>query len=309
MDPQGRPGLAETLFVWALWGLVALAVFITYWRISPAELYHTSGTGPLAGASRVVVYLGYPVAIAAVPLAFIAAARLRTRFAYAGAAVATLLCFTIGIPGVIDQGDLDARPLNALAALGVGIAVALTVAALVRHGVGSSAPWSTADWLRALAAVVLLLAALPWIFAELGFYVSDAPLLGSIFMAKEIVPSPGGEPSLHAVHLGSHHGMDGTLLAISALALFRVPRQLVSRAGRIALNAYLSLLLVYGLANALQDFWTEQLVKRGSVTAVIPSLIRPSASWAWAAIVAAALAICLAVSRVARVDPGQRGGG
>jgi hypothetical protein len=309
MDPQGRPGLAETLFVWALWGPVALAVFITYWRIPPAELYNTSGTGPLGGASRLVVYLGYPIAIAAVPLAFIAAARLGTRFGYAAAAVATLLCFTIGLPGVIDQGDLDARPVNAVAAAGVGIALVLTVTALVRNGVGDSTPWSTADWVRAVAAVVLLLAALPWIFAELGFYVSDAPLLGSVFMAKEIVPSPGGEPSLHAVHLGSHHGMDGTVLAISALALFRVPRQLASHAARIALAAYLSLLLVYGLANALQDFWTEQLVKRGSVSAVIPSLIRPSASWAWAAILVAALAICLVDSRVARVDAGQRGGG
>ena len=309
MNPQGRPGLVEALFVWALWGLIVLAVFITYWRIPPAELYNTSGTGALAGASRVVVYLGYPVAIAAVPLAFIAAARLATRWAYAAATVATLLCFTIGIPGVIDQGDLDARPVNALAAVGVGIAFALTLAALVRHGVGGSPPWTSMDWLRVLAAVVLLLAALPWIFAELGFYISDAPLLGSIFIAKEIVPSPGGEPSLHAVHLGSHHGMDGTVLAISALALFRVPLRLVSRAGRITLYAYLSLLLVYGLANALQDFWTEQLVKRGTVSAVIPSLIRPSVSWAWAAMLLAALAICLAVSRVARVDAGQRGGG
>jgi hypothetical protein len=309
MDPQGRPGLAEALIVWALWGLVALAVFITYWRIPPAELYNTNGTGPLAGASRLVVYLGYPVAIAAVPLAFIAAARLGTRFAYAAAAAATVLCFTIAVPSVIDQNDLDARPVNALAAIGVGIALALTVAALVRHGVGQSAPWSITDSLRVLAAIVLLLAALPWVFAELGFYISDAPLVGSIFMAKEITPSPGGEPSLHAVHLGSHHGMDGTVLAISALVLFRVPRQLASRAGRIALSAYLSLMLVYGLANALQDFWIEQLVKRGTVSALIPSLIRPSASWAWAAIVAAAFAICFAFLRVARVDPGQRGGG
>jgi hypothetical protein len=309
MDPQGRSGLAEALLVWALLGLLALAVFITYWRIPPEELYNTSGTGALAGASRVVVYLGYPIAIAAVPLAFIAAARLGTRFAYAAAGVATLLCFTIGLPGVIDQGDLDARPVNALAAVGVGISLALILAALVRYGVGRSEPWSGADWLRALVAIALLLAALPWIFAELGFYISDAPLLGSIFMAKEVVPSPGAEPSLHAVHLGSHHGMDGTALAISALVLFRVRRRLASRAGRIALTAYLSLMLVYGLANALQDFWTEQLVKRGSVSAVIPSLIRPGASWAWAAMLAAALAICLAVSRVARVDAGQRGGG
>ena len=308
MDPQGRPGLAEALLVWALWGLLALAVFITYWRIPPEELYNTSGTGASAGASRLIVYLGYPVAIAAVPLAIIAAARLRTRLAYGAAAVSTLLCFTIGLPGVIDQGDLDARPVNALAAVGVGIALALTLAALVRYGMGRADPWRDGDSLRALAAIVLLLAALPWIFAELGFYISDVPLLGSIFMAKEVVPSPGGEPSLHAVHLGSHHGMDGTALAISALALFRVPRRLASRAGRTAFTGYLSLMLVYGLANALQDFWTEQLVKRGSVSAVIPSLIRPSVSWAWAAMLAAALAICLAASRVARVDARQRGG-
>jgi hypothetical protein len=149
--------------------------------------------------------------------------------------------------------------------------------------------------------VGLLFVALPWIFAEVGFYVSDAPVIGRIFLAKQLAPSLGGEPSFHAVHLGRHHGMDGVLLAISALALSRVPRQLTSGL-RIALAAYLSLMFVYGLANALQDFWTEQLVKRGTVSVRIPSLIRPDLSWAWAAILGAAALICLVALRVVRVD-------
>jgi hypothetical protein len=308
MDLQRRPGLAEALIVWALFGLTTLAVFVTYWRVPAADLYHTSGSGFGAGASRALVYLGYPVSIAAIPLAVIAAARLATRWAWLLAGAAIVLCATIGIPGVIDQADLDARPVNGLAAAGVGLALALTALALVREGVGRSSPFGRADELRVGAAIALLLIALPWIFAELGFYVSDAPILGRIFLAKEITPSAGGEPSLRAVHLGSHHGMDGVLLAISALILSRVPRQLGSRAREIGLTAYLSLMLVYGLANALQDVWTEQLVKRGTVSVKIPSLIRPTASWAWAAIVLAALLICLAVLRVVRVDSRQRGG-
>ena len=96
--------------------------------------------------------------------------------------------------------------------------------------------------------------------------------------------------------------MDGILLALSALVLSRVPRRMASRRQQIALTAYLSLMLVYGLANALQDFWGEQLVKRGTVSARIPSLIRVDLSWAWAAMVVVASLICLAALRVVRVD-------
>ena len=309
MEAQRRPGLTEALIVWALFAAVAVATFATYSRLPPEELYHTSGSG-IGGASRVLVFLGYPFSIVAIALATIAAARLATRPAALAAAVAAVLCATIGIPGVIDQADLDARPVNALAGAGVAIALALTLVALIREGVGPTRPFGRADLLRALAAVALLLVGLPWVFAELGFYVSDVPVLGRLFLAKEVevVSSTGGEPSLHAVHLGRHHGMDGVLLAISALVLSRVPRQLASAWQAVALSSYLALMLVYGLANALQDFWTEQLVKRGTVSVKIPSLIRPDASWAWAAIVGATLLICQAVFRVGRVDPRQRGG-
>jgi hypothetical protein len=307
MEQQRRPGLTEALIVWALFAAVAVAVVVTYSRLPPEELYHTSGSGIEAGASRVLVFLGYPFSIVAIALAAIGAARLATRSAAFAAAVAAALCATIGFPGVIDQADLDARPVNALAGAGVAIALALTLVSLVREGVGPTRPFGRADLLRALAAVALLVG-LPWVFAELGFYVSDVPVLGRIFLAKEVVPSTGGEPSLHAVHLGRHHGMDGVLLAISALVLSRVPRQLASAWLAVALSSYLALMLVYGLANALQDFWTEQLVKRGTVSVKIPSLIRPDASWAWAAMLGATLLICMAVFRVGRVDPRQRGG-
>src|SRR6266511_2019529 len=276
MEQQRRPGLTEALIVWALFAAVAVAVVVTYSRLPPEALYHTSGSGIEAGASRVLVFLGYPFSIAAIALAAIGAARLATRSAALAAAVA--------------------------------IALALTLVALVREGGGPTRPFGRADLLRALAAVALLLVGLPWVFAELGFYVSDVPVLGRIFLAKEIVPSTGGEPSLHAVHLGRHHGIDGVLLVISALVLSRVPRQLASAWQAVALSSYLALMLVYGLANALQDFWTEQLVKRGTVSVKIPSLIRPDASSAWAAMVGATLLICLAGFRVGRVDPRQRGG-
>jgi hypothetical protein len=308
MEQQRRPGLTEALIVWALFAAVGVAVFVTYARVPPEDLYHTSGTGIEAGAARVLVFLGCPFSIVAIALAAIAAARLRSSAAAFAAAVAAVLCATIGFPGVIDQADLDARPVNALAGAGVAIALAVTLVALLREGLGFSRPLGRADLVRALGAVALLLVGLPWVFAELGFYVSDVAVLGRVFLAEEIVPSTGGEPSLHAVHLGRHHGMDGVLLAISALVLSRVPRQLASAWQVVALSSYLALMLVYGLANALQDFWTEQLVKRGTVSVKIPSLIRPDASWAWAAMVGATLLICLGVFRVGRVDPRQRGG-
>ena len=50
-------------------------------------------------------------------------------------------------------------------------------------------------------------------------------------------------------------------------------------------------MLVYGLANALQDFWLEQLVKRGTTSLEIPSMTVPKASWAWLALLATALLI------------------
>jgi hypothetical protein len=309
MEDGGRPELVEAGAVWALFGVVGIAVLSTYSRIPPADLYHVSGSGLEGGAARALVFLGYPFSIVAVALAALAAARLGTRAAALVAAAAAVLCATIGIPGVIDQADLDARPVNALAAVGVALALGLAVWAVAREGIGKARPLGRGDIVRAALAAVVLLAGLPWIFAEFGAYVSDAPLLGHIFLAKEIRPSGSGEASLHVVHLGRHHGMDGVLLVLSALALSRVLPQLGSRRLATALTAYLSLMFVYGLANALQDFWTEQLVKRGTVATTIPSVLRPSLGPAWAGILLGAAAIYFVLSRVGRVNRLQGGTG
>jgi hypothetical protein len=254
-----------------------------------AELYHVSRNGLAGGASRLVVFLGWPGGLVAVGVLAVVADRLTRLLPRLAALVAAGLCASIAVPGVIDQGDLDARPVNALAAVGTCGALLLTGVALARGGIGRSAPARRLDAVRLGLAFMLLLAAIPWIAAELGFSVSDAPLLGSIFLGDQRTSVPGQE-TLAAVHLGDHHGMVGTLLAWTALALSRIPR----------------LMLAYGLANALQDFWLEQIVKRGATSAAIPSVIRPEVSWAWAGVAGVALLICLASLRVVRVDRFRR---
>ncbi|HSK16100.1 MAG TPA: hypothetical protein VK915_08015 [Gaiellaceae bacterium] len=296
-----RPGLAEALVVSAAFGAVALAVFVTYARLPVEELYNVDAAPLARGAGRALVFLNYPTAFAAAAVAVLAAERLRTRFAAAAAAVSVLLCATVAWPGVVTQADLDARPVNALAGAGVLLAVALLALALARGGTGESLPFGPPDVARLVFAAVLVAASLPWIAAEIGFTLDRVPLLGVVFLTGEPAPEPG-YPNLIAVHLGHHHGMDGTLLALTALALSRPLQQMRPGVARVVLGVYLALMFAYGLANAVQDFWLEQLVKRGATSLEIPSLIVPEASPAWAALVAAALLIYLAARRVGTVE-------
>ena len=73
------------------------------------------------------------------------------------AGVGALLCAVVFWPGVVEQSDLDAKPVNALPALGVLVAVVLTVIALARGGVGASRPFGGGwDVARLVLAVVLV---------------------------------------------------------------------------------------------------------------------------------------------------------
>lgn len=294
-----RPGLAEVLVVWLLFGLVAVEVWITYARLPVGELYNVSGNGFAAGAGRALVFLNYPTALVAIALLAVLAERLRGRLALL-AALGALLCAVVVWPGVVEQSDLDAKPVNALPALGVLIGVVLTVVALRRGGIGASRPFGGGwDVARAALAALIVLGSLPWISAEIGYYLDGIPGLGSLFMSGEPWPEPG-HPNLTAVHLGHHHGMDGALLALSALALSRVVADVRTRFLHGAFALYVALMLAYGLVNAVQDFWFEQLVKRGTTSLEIPSMIVPKASWAWLALVAAALLIRSAAAGVGR---------
>lgn len=295
-----RPGLVEVLAVWAAFGAVALAVLVTYWRLPVAQLYNVDEEGLARGAGRALVFLGYPTALVAVALLAIVADRLRSRPATAAAVLAALLCATVAWPGVVEQSDLDAKPVNAAAGVGVLVAAVLTALALSRGGIGALRPFGAWDVARVALAAVLVAGSLPWIAADLGLYLDGVPGLGALFLSGELRPEPG-HPELTAVHLGHHHGMDGTLLALSAIALSRTVGQVSGRTLRGSLALYLSLMLAYGLANAVQDFWLEQLVKRGATSLEIPSLIVPKASLSWAALVVAALLIHFVARRVVRM--------
>jgi hypothetical protein len=280
-----RPGLGETFGVWVLCGLIGVATVVTYARIEPHELYHTSVGGLEGGLGRALVFLNYPVALAAIATLPVSLDRLRPRPMWlVPAGVAVVLCAMVAAPGVVDQDDLDAKPVNALPAGGVALAFALFLLALRRGGLGRLRPRLRGDVIRAVVAGLLLISAIPWIFAELGFY---APWP---FLAEEVRPEPE-EPSLRAVHLGRHHGMDGTLLALTALALSRPLPRLRQEWLQLALAAYLSVMFVYGLANAAQDFWLEQVVKRDWTDERLPTVIRPALSVEWAALLVAAAAI------------------
>jgi hypothetical protein len=293
-----KPSIGEVGAVWTLLALVAVATVVTYARIAPEELYHVSVGGLPGGLGRALVYANFPVAVAAAATLPVVVDRLRGRAVTVTALVAAALCAVVVIPGVVDQADLDAKWVNVVPAAGVAIALALWALAFRRGGIGAVPPFERADWVRVALAIVMVVAAIPWVCAELGFYASDLPLVGRLVLAEQIRPNPGSaEPSLHAVHLGRHHGMDGTLLALTGLALSRVVPDLRSPARRQLLAVLVSALVVYGVLNAAQDDWYEQVVKRGWTDAALPSFLRPGLTWAWALLLASTAVVYGTVGR------------
>lgn len=265
--------------VWGLLAAVGAAIFVTYWRLSPEELYNVSEEGLALAAGRLLVFLNYPVSLVAIAIAWLAAERIRTREAMGAAAVATGLCAITAWPGVVDQNDLDAKAVNVLPAIGVAIAFALSL----------QAPWERVgrlrlDPLRVGIGVVVWLVALAWIAAVLGFYFP-----GDVFLGEELRLGGEGE-TYDAVHLGDHEGLDAALLITSALLLSRYRH-------RLALGFLLGLTFVYGLAVEWRDFWFEQVVKRDWTSWTPPQVLTPRFSVAWAVLLVLAFLVALAVRR------------
>jgi hypothetical protein len=275
--------------VWTLIAAVGVAIFVTYWRLSPDELYNVSEEGLELAAGRLLVFLNYPVSLVAIAIAWLAAERIGTPRALAAAAVATVLCAVTAWPGVVDQHDLDAKPINFVPAIGVAIAFVLSL----------RAPWERVgrlrlDPLRIVIGVLVWLAALEWVAAVLGFYFP-----GDIFLGEEL--RPGGDGELYAaVHLGDHEGLDAALLVTSALILSRLRH-------RLALGVLLGLAFVYGLAVEWRDFWFEQVVKRDWTSWKPPQVLTPRLSIAWAMLVVLAVLVALAIRRLE--GPGRPGAG
>ncbi len=308
------PGLREALAVWAIWAVVAATVFVTYARLPASDFYNVTGTGVRSGAARVLVLVGWPISLAVLALLAVAADRLLAqplavasrRAVVAVAALSALLCATIAWPGVIRQSNLDAKPANALAAIGAGLAAALTVAALRRAGAGPPAPRGRGDRIALAIAIVYALAAIPWILANLGIYAGDVPGASAIFMSKKILPE-AGHPHLHAVHLGNHEGLDGWLLAVTALLLRPVLSRMRPTRLRPVLGGYLAVLLAYGVLVSANDGWNEQVVKRGWTSSGIPDVITPAASAGWAILLVAAAVLYVTAFRVRPRPPRAAG--
>src|SRR5262245_3269290 len=114
--------------IWAVLGLIVLdgiAVIATYSRFPWAELYHVHHTGIAAGFGRELVALNFPFALIGIALVGLAWPRLHGRLRRLGV-VAIALCAVVYF--AVDQSNLDAKPLNAVPALGLALAVALVLA-------------------------------------------------------------------------------------------------------------------------------------------------------------------------------------
>ncbi|HJQ51050.1 MAG TPA: hypothetical protein VJ838_11100, partial [Gaiellaceae bacterium] len=253
------------------------AVIATYSRFPWDELYHVHHSGIAAGFGRELVALNFPFALVGIALVGLAWPRVHGVLRLLGV-VAIALCAVVYF--AVDQASLDAKPLNAVPALGLALAVGLVLGV----GVAPAPRTVRGDRVRiALAAVAVFFAA-PLVAAELGFFLDGVPFLGWFFETGRLASQPGDPTLHHAVHHGQHHGWQATMLILTALAFSRLPRP-------HALDAYLALMLAYGVGNLVNDDWLEQVVKRGWTNHEMPSVLTPAANWGWAAVVVGAFVV------------------
>jgi hypothetical protein len=285
--PQSR-GLTEIWIVWALFGLATVAVFETYWRIPPEELWKVHNSGFVGGAGRAFVFVGFSPALAAVAVLPIVADRLEDRRAHILAVIGFVLCAGVGFQ---TPSHLDPKWSNIWSVVAVALAVLLTAWAARR---GRPEPVRTTrggDATRLVLGVVTLLWATPYIAAELGFHLDGVPFFGWFFQTGKLAPEPGSG-HLHAtVHYGHHHGLDGLLLVATALLLSRLLGGIRRAPLRVLTGGVLALMLVYAWTNLVNDLWIEQVVKRGWTSWQVPDVLFPSLSLAWAAMLLAAAAL------------------
>jgi hypothetical protein len=294
----GEPLPLEIGIVWLLFLVDAAAMLVTYSRLPASELYHVSGSGLTGGASRVLVFSNFSTALVAIAVLLLLADRARGRAEVAAAVAGIALCAAVLWPGVVSQANLDAKPVNAVAGVGVLLALGLSVRELRRFGRPEWTSRRPGDRLRVAVAAIALFVALPWAAAELGFFLNGAPLLGRLFQTGQYLKTvPGLPPFPPAVHHGHHHGMDGTLLLLSALLLSRVVPAMRHSRLRVLAGAYLALMACYGIGNIANDFWIEQVWKRHWTSWQIPNVLQPGVTVAWGVIVLAAVLLYASARR------------
>jgi hypothetical protein len=294
VDSPGLP--AGIALLWLLVAVEAAAVLVVYWRTPAAELYHVTHSGPAEGARRLLSFAGYPSALVAAAIALLVADRLPARATVAAALGSLALGASALWAGSSDEADVDARPVSVAALTGLAIAVAMTV--LLVRARGLERPRRLpGDRARIVAGLVVLVLALPWLAALLGVSLDRVPLLGWVFITDAKVTQPGNLTPAPAVHDGHHHGLDGATLVWAALILSRELDRFRSRGLRTAMCALLAFFFAYGGWNLAQDFWLEQVVKRGATSVELPYVIAPAVTAAWGLVVVIAVAAFVALRR------------
>ena len=268
---MGRvPGRRVVVEVWLLVAVDVLLALTTYWRLPARELYNVSGTGPGGGLSRALVEANFPAALIAIAVLLAVAPRPRWLAVTAG-----LLCLVVAVPGVVDQDNLDAKPVNFVVAAGVVLALVLSLRAEV-------APARPAGPARIALAVALVVLCAEWVAAALGFYLDGVPLLGWVFETGRQITGHG--PVHPAVHHGLHHGWQGLLLIVTVLLLTRLTL-------RPWVTPLYALLVAYAIGNIVNDGFEEQIVERGWAHSDFPSVLQPTVNWGWGAVLVAAAVI------------------
>src|SRR5438034_11674950 len=96
---------AEILALWALFAAVGIAIVVTYSRVPVDELYHVSRGGLVGGASRLLVYSSFPLALAMLPILALLVDRWPERGFAVIAGVAAICSALIFWPGVVSEAD------------------------------------------------------------------------------------------------------------------------------------------------------------------------------------------------------------
>ena len=279
---------ADALFLWCLFLAVAVAAMVTYARLPASQLYHVTNPGIDTGVKRGLAFAGFPAAPVAVAVVWMLAEHLTRRVATVAALAASVLASSVFWPGAVDEADPDSRPISVLAVVAVVAVIALTVG--VARSAGLRRPRLRLRVERARLAVfaLIFLVEIPWLAALIGVSLDHVPVLNSMYLSDSFVDQPGASGLHPAVHAGLHHGLCGALLITSSVWLSRHLPEMGNEVHRRIIAGYLSLLIAYGGANALQDFWLEQIVKRDLVGWQFPYMLQPKISWAALGIVAGA---------------------
>jgi len=112
--------------------------------------------------------------------------------------------------------------------------------------------------------IVTAFISIPWFLANLGLFATDIPVLNYIFLGVEDF---NGYPS---VHLGGHHGYKGAATFFLMILVFTTARYFYDKRIRAITGLTASYLLVWGFYNMFEDFFVEQLYKRGLIERIIP---------------------------------------